>query len=136
MSPGLTRLFASLLAACAACFALLLLVAVAEGRADSTPVGSLPRGPVSTVNTQRGLLVAVALPRQEPSSGLVWRIARGFDSGIVRQLDEAELASSVVVVFKTVGYGKTSIIFALTRGDASSKAVSSRTTTIVSRAKP
>ena len=136
MRPEPTHFFAPLLVACAVCFAFMLVVALAEGRAESTPVGALPAGPVSTVNTQRGLLVAVALPRPKPSSGLVWRIARQFDAGVVRQLDEVETASSVVVVFKTVGHGKTSIVFALTHGDASPKALSSRATTVVSRTKP
>jgi hypothetical protein len=136
MRPEPTRFFAPLLAACAVCFAFVLIVALAEGRAESTPIGALPAGPVSTVKTQRGLLVAVALPRPTPSSGLVWRIARQVDASIVRQLDEVETASSVVVVFKTVGYGKSTIVFALTRGDASPKALSAHTTMVVSRAKP
>jgi hypothetical protein len=136
MRPEPTRFFAPLLVACAVCFAFMFVVALAEGRAESTPVGALPAGPVSTVKTQRGLLVAVALPRPKPSSGLVWRIARQFDAGVVRQLDEVETVSSVVVVFKAVGYGKTSIVFALTIGDASPKALSTRVTTVFSRAKP
>jgi hypothetical protein len=41
--------------------------------------------------------------------------------------------ASVVLVFKVVGRGKTSLIFGLTRGDTSSKAVRSATHKIVSR---
>jgi hypothetical protein len=52
----------------------------------------------------------------------------------VRQTEEVETAASVIVVFKVVGYGTTSIVFALTRGEASPKALSSHTTRIVSRA--
>jgi hypothetical protein len=38
-----------------------------------------------------------------------------------------------VLVFKVVGRGKTSWVFALTRGDASSKAVKAATHTVLSR---
>jgi hypothetical protein len=110
-----------------------LLLFVASARADSTPVGPLPNGPVSTVNTQRGSLVAVALPRPKASSGLVWRVARRFDTSVVRQADEVDTASSIVVVFKVVGRGKASIVFAQTRGEASPDAVRSHTTKVVSR---
>jgi hypothetical protein len=117
----------------AAFFVALQLFVVPASRAGSAPVGPLHGGTVSTVKTQRGLLVAVALPRPNPSTGLVWRIARSVDGKIVRQLDETETASSVVLVFRVVGYGKTSVVFALTRGEASPKALSSHTTKIVSR---
>lgn len=113
--------------------AALLLFAASAARADSPPVGPLPEGRLSTVTTQRGLLVAVALPRPKPSTGLVWRLARGLDPKIVRQTGEVETASSVVVVFKVVGHGRTSIVFALTRGETSPKALSSHTTRILSR---
>jgi hypothetical protein len=111
-------------AALALAVALALLTAVA-GRGDSTPIGPLPPGPVASTTTKPGQLVAVALPRA--SSGLVWRIARGFDSGVVREISEADVGSSVVLVFKVVGRGDTSLVFALTRGDTSSKAVRSAT---------
>lgn len=108
-----------------------LVVSVPGAHAESTPVGVLPDGPVSTVKTQRGLLVAVALPRQKDATGLVWRIARSVESSMVRQVDEVESASSVIVVFRVVGAGTTSIVFALTRGDASPRALRSHTTKIV-----
>ena len=44
---------------------------VGSASADATPVGPLPAGPVSTITAKRGTLVAIALPRQQPSSGLV-----------------------------------------------------------------
>jgi hypothetical protein len=113
--------------------AALLLFAVSAARAESTPVGPLPAGPVSTVKTQRGFLVAIALPWPKPSTGLVWRLARNLDSGILREGEELETESSVVVIFKVVGHGTTSVIFALTRGEASPKALGSHTTKIVSR---
>jgi hypothetical protein len=90
--------------------------------ADSTPIGALPAGPVATVATHRGLLVAVALPRPA-DQGLVWRLARPVNPRIVRQVSEADVGKNVVVVFAVTGKGRASIIYALTRGDTSSKAV-------------
>jgi hypothetical protein len=110
-----------------------ILLFVPTGGANSTPVGPLPKGAESIVRTQRGSLVAVALPRPKPSTGLVWRLARSVDPSVVRQTEEAETANSIVVLFKVAGYGPTSIVFALTRGEASPKALSSHTTRVVSR---
>jgi hypothetical protein len=76
-----------------------------------------------TVMVPRGQLVAVALPRQKASTGLVWRLARKVDSRVLRQLSEADVGPSVVVVFRAVGRGKATIVFALTRGESSSKAL-------------
>jgi hypothetical protein len=135
MPPGTARPFLPMLAATAVLVSALLFFSVSAARADSTPVGPLPGGTESAVKTQRGFLVAVALPRPRPSTGLVWRIARNLDHRIVRQTEEVETAASVVVVFRVVGYGKTTIVFALTRGEASPKALGSHTTTIFSRAK-
>jgi hypothetical protein len=104
-----------------------LLISAGSVRADSAPIGPLPAGPISTTTTKPGLLVAVALPRASPSSGLVWRIARRYDSRVVRQVSEADVGTSVVLVFKVVGHGDTSLVFALTRGDASTKAIKSAT---------
>ena len=94
-------------------------------RLADTPIGPLPASSadVSTVSTHRGLLVSVALPHQAASSGLVWRLARPVDSGVLRQVSEADVGANVVIVFRVVGKGRTSVVFALTRGDASSKAV-------------
>jgi hypothetical protein len=103
------------------------LISAPAGRADSTPVGALPLGPITTTTTKPGLLVAVALPHAGSGSGLVWRIARRYDARVVKQVSEADVGPSVVLVFKVVGRGQTSLVFALTRGDASSKAVRSAT---------
>jgi hypothetical protein len=130
------RLFVPMLVVEVIVAAALLLFAVSAARAESTPVGPLPEGPVSTVKTERGLSVAVALPRPKSSTGLVWRIARTPDANVVRQTEEVETASSVVVVFRVVGNGTTSIVYALTRGEASPEALRSHTTRIVSRATP
>ena len=67
--------------------------------------------------------MAVALPRQAASKGLVWRIARPVDPAVLRQVSEADVGKNVIVVFSVVGKGNASVVFALTRGDSSSKAV-------------
>lgn len=111
----------------------LALAIAAAARADSTPIGQLPPGPVSTTTTSPNQLVAVALPRASKKSGLVWRLARRYDSSVVRQISEADVDASVVLVFKVISRGKTSLVFALTRGDSSSKALKSRAFKIVSQ---
>ena len=108
------------------------LAITAQGRADSTPIGPIPAGPVSTITTAPNQLVAVALPHASKTSGLVWRVARPYKSTVVRQISEADLGANVVLVFKIVGRGTTSLVFALTRGDTSSIAVKSATYKILS----
>jgi hypothetical protein len=109
------------------------LVIAATAGADSTPVGPLPPGSVATITTGPNQLVAIALPRAAKKSGLVWRLARRYDSTVVRQISEADVDANVVVVFKVLSRGKATVIFALTRGDSSPKAVRSATHRIVSR---
>jgi hypothetical protein len=92
-------------------------------RGDSTPVGLLPAGPISTIATTPSQLVAVALPHAGKQSSLVWRLARPYDSRVVRQVSEADVDANVVLVFKVIGRGNTALVFALTRGDTSSRAV-------------
>ena len=113
--------------------AALALAIVAVSGADSTPVGPLPAGPTSTITTGPNQLVAVALPHASKQSGLSWRIARRFDARVVRQVSEADVGTNVVLVFKVVGRGTTSLVFALTRGDTSSQALKAATHKIVSR---
>ena len=90
-------------------------VAVAPAEATAPPVGKLPKGQVATVATERGALVAVALPRK--ANGMVWRLARQVDPKVLRQVSEADVDGSVVVVFRAVGRGTSRIVFALTRGE-------------------
>jgi hypothetical protein len=99
------------------------LIVVAGAAADSTPIGPLPHPQRTDVTTNPGALVAVALPRQRASSGLVWRIARPLNARVVTEVEERDLAQSTVVVFRVAGRGSATITFALTRGDASSKAL-------------
>ena len=108
--------------------------ALAGGAAgDSTPIGQLPKGPVTSIETTRGALVAAALPRQNPSTGLVWRVARRVDSRVLRQVSEADVGSTVVVVFRVVGKGQALVRFGLTRGESSGKAVKSATYRVTAR---
>ena len=127
------RVQASIAALSIAAAAAVLLVVAAPGRSDSTPIGPLPAGPVVTTATAPGQLVAVALPHASSGSGLVWRVARRFDPHVVRQISEGDLGANVVLVFKVVGRGNTSLVFALTRGDSSSKAVKAVTHKIRAR---
>lgn len=103
---------------------------VGAGLADSTPIGPLPSGPTSTIQTQKGQLVAFALPRR--AGGRVWRIARPFDSHVVQEVTEADVGASVVLVFKATGSGKTTVSFALTRGETA-KAYESRRFVVIVR---
>ncbi len=96
--------------------------------ASSTPVGPLPAGPTSTIRTQAGELIAVALPHR--SGGRTWRVARQFDGRVVQQVSEADVGANVVVIFKALHSGKTTLAFALTKGE-SSMASESRTVTVL-----
>jgi len=101
--------------------------AASPATGDSTPIGPLPKGPVTSIETARGALVAVALPRQNPSTALVWRVARRVDARVLKQVSEADVGSSVVLVFRATGKGKATIRLGLTRGDSSGKALRSAT---------
>lgn len=92
--------------------------------ADSIPIGPLPAGPIATINVQHGELVALALPQR--TGGRVWRIARPVDPRVLRQLSEATVGSSVVLVFRASDTGQTTVSLALTKGDVSPKALESR----------
>lgn len=93
------------------------------GTAAAPPVGPLPAGPVSKIETNKGQLVAVALPHR--ANGRVWRVARAFDGRVLRQASEADVGSQVVLVFRAFGVGKTTLAFGLTRGERA-KAYESR----------
>ena len=91
--------------------------------ADSTPVGPLPSGPVTTMTAAHGTLIAIAVPRRKASTGLLWRIARTVSPRVLRQVGEADIGPTVVLVFRAVGRGRATVVLALTKGDGSPKAV-------------
>jgi hypothetical protein len=106
-----------------AAVAALFAVAAPAATASSTPVGPLPKSPVTSLSTKPGSLFSIAVPSKARPTGLVWRIARPFQGRVVRQVGEGEISGTTVLVFKAVGKGKTSIVLALTKGDASPKAL-------------
>jgi len=83
--------------------------------ASAPPVGPLPPGPTQSITTQKGQLVAVALPSS--TAGRAWRIARAYNAGVLHEITERNVGSSVVVVYSAVGRGSTTIVYALTKGE-------------------
>ena len=103
--------------------AALATLATPAATADSTPVGQLPKADVTNLTTAKGSLFSIAVPTQLGPTGLVWRIARPLNAKVVRQVGEGDVAGATVLVFRTVGKGKASVVLALTKGDSSSRAV-------------
>lgn len=94
------------------------LAAVATARTTAAPpVGPLPAGPTSTIQTQAGQLVAFALPHRP--NGRVWRIARAIAPKVLVEVSEADVGANVVLVFKATGKGSATVSFGLTRGERS-----------------
>ena len=93
------------------------LTLVGPGAASAPPVGPLPRGQVTSVAAKRGTLVAIALPAQASSSGLVWRLARRVDPAIARQVSEGTVDRTVIVIYEAVGRGRVTVAFGLTKGE-------------------
>jgi hypothetical protein len=106
--------FTALLAVAAVLTVTLATMAVA-GTASSPPVGPLPSGPTSTIQTQVGQLVAFALPHRP--NGRVWRIARTIDSKVLVEVSEADVGANVVLVFRATGTGTAKVSFGLTLGE-------------------
>ncbi|MBA3736006.1 MAG: hypothetical protein H0W90_12570 [Actinobacteria bacterium] len=104
-------------AATAAALTSALLLAVTPAVASAPPVGPLPPGQVTSVAAKRGTLVAIALPAQTSSSGLVWRLARGNPT-IVRQVAERSLGPAIVVVYRAAARGKATVSYGLTKGES------------------
>jgi hypothetical protein len=110
---GSSRLIA--LVAVAAALTVTAVTIAGAATASSPPVGPLPSGPTSTIQTQSGQLVAFALPHRQ--NGRVWRIARTIDSSVLAQVSEADVGASVVLVFKAKAKGSAKVSFGLTRGE-------------------
>ena len=92
------------------------LAAAATTLASATPVGPLPDGPTRAVVAKAHSTFVVTLPKSK-QPGLVWRVARTYRRSVVRQQGEGETPSAVWLRYETVAPGKTSIVFALTRGE-------------------
>jgi hypothetical protein len=112
---------------CLAAAAVAAAIFVSAGLASAPPVGPLPAGPTSTIKTTKSQLVAFALPHR--TGGRVWRVARAFNSSVLRQVSEADVGKQVVLVFQAVGRGTTTVAFGLTRGETA-KAYESRRYTV------
>ena len=102
-----------LIALAAATFAVLVLALPVQ--ASAPPVGKLPKGPVSTVRTPKGTFVSIALPHLK---GLSWRVARQFDSRVVAETGEADVGTTVVIVYRAKTIGHTKVVYAATRGES------------------
>jgi hypothetical protein len=120
--PGRHRSAASVVAACIAAA-----VGAGSSFASAPPVGPLPTGPASSIQTRTGELVAFALPHR--SNGRVWRIANAVNANVLRQVSEADVGDQVVLVFKAAGPGTAVVSFGLTRGERP-KAYESRRFTV------
>ncbi|HZT44673.1 MAG TPA: hypothetical protein VFA24_00725 [Gaiellaceae bacterium] len=89
-------------------------VSSASALASAPPVGPLPAGPTTTITAAKGTLVSVALPQR---SGKSWRLARRVSSRVLVETGEADVGSSVVVVYRAVGRGTVRVAYGLTRGE-------------------
>ena len=104
-------------------FALLAAIAgvlvspVSASVASAPPVGPLPPGQITTISAARGTLVAVALPGQPASSGLVWRLARTVNVKVLRQTSERTIGRDVIVVYRAVSAGDATVAYGLTKGE-------------------
>lgn len=94
-----------------------------SAQASAPPVGPLPKGPITTIHVQHGLLFAIVVPR--PAAGLAWRGARLSDATVARPLDEGELNGNIVFVYRAGHAGKTTVVYALTK-DEGPKALQAR----------
>jgi hypothetical protein len=83
--------------------------------ASAPPVGPLPPAKVTRITAPRGSLISIALTVR--NGGYVWRIARPFNARVVGQVSEGDIGPAVILVFKAVGRGRTTIVVAETKGE-------------------
>jgi hypothetical protein len=88
---------------------------VATASAAAPPVGPLPAGPVAKISTKRGELVAVALPA--PTNGRQWRQKGIVNPKVLKEVGEADVGPSIVIVFKAMGPGTATVAYGLTKGE-------------------
>ena len=90
---------------------------VASAVSSAPPVGPLPKGPVQTVKRTAGTPFVVTLPKPGVA-GRSWRVARAYDSGVVREVGEGTKKNGAVwVTYRAVAPGATRVVYALTRGE-------------------
>ena len=105
-------------------------VVTATALSSAPPVGPLPKGPVHTVKRSPGTMFVLTLPKPGVA-GRSWRVARSYDSDIVRQVGEGTKPSGAVwATYRAVAAGTTRVVYALTRGERS-HAYASRTFRVV-----
>ena len=92
--------------------------------ASAPPVGPLPKGPVTSIQVEHGQLFALVLPK--PGNGYTWRGAKNTNVNVAKPLDEGELNGNIVLVYKALKAGKTTIAYGLTKGETK-KAYKSQT---------
>jgi hypothetical protein len=90
-------------------------VLAAPAVATAPPIGPLPAGPIQQITTQKGQLVAVALPHS--SGGRVWRQANTVSPKVLLEVSEGDVGSSVVIVFRATGSGTATVKYGLTKGE-------------------
>jgi predicted secreted protein len=112
-------------------FIAVALAAPAVAPGSATPVGPLPNGPVKALSVRARTTFVVSLPKPAVP-GRVWRLARPYEPTVVSGLREGETPGTVWLRFRAVAHGKTSLIFALTRGERS-HAYAARTFTVTVR---
>jgi hypothetical protein len=98
-----------------------VLVFAGVAGATAPPVKNIPAGPTSSISTQKGQLVSIALPHR---AGKSWRLARTVNAKVLREVSEADVGNSVVIVFRAYGHGTTKVVYALTRGESSTASAS------------
>jgi hypothetical protein len=105
--------------------------AVAEAALSSAPpVGPLPPGPVQTVERSPGKTFTITLPKPGVEARN-WRVARSYDAGVVREVNEGTKANGAVwATYRAVASGRTRIVYALTH-DEQSHAYASRTYRVI-----
>ena len=97
--------------------------------AAAPPVGPLPPGPTTKISVTKGELFAVALPGVP---GRSWRLKGGYNPRLVHELSEANVGSSIVIVFKAAGHGTTKLAYGATRGETAKAYAAKRFTITVS----
>lgn len=110
--------------------AILLAATALAGPATAPPIGTLPRGPVTELHIQHGLPFALALPHRP--GGVVWRGARNTNVKVARPVTEADVGANVVLVYRALRAGRTTIVYALTKGETA-KVYEARYFTVIVR---